>query len=344
MKRIWQLTLIASLLTQFIFAQSAVVVKEIRAGIFGGEPRFVVAMNNILYFSADNQTNGNELWRSDGTDAGTIMVKDIRPGSADSDPTNLAVSNGVLYFGANNGVNGWELWRSDGTTAGTSLVLDLAPDEDASLPEFITGMNSNIYFVATTEESGRELFRLVTGSLPVTWIDFTAAWEKNNTVQLQRKVAESQNSHFEVQHAINGNFTTVETISSKNGSGTSQYSYVHQQPGLGINYYRIRQVDADGNSTYSKTLSITGWSLDGNLKISPNPATGRSITLKYNRFTEESHIINLLSADGKIISRFTIPKQSSPVYNLSIEKLPKGIYYISLQGQQHKEIQQILID
>jgi hypothetical protein len=61
MKRTWQLTLIASLLPQFIFAQSAVVVKEIRAGIFGGEPRFVVAMNNIWKLNLQQNTIAKQL-------------------------------------------------------------------------------------------------------------------------------------------------------------------------------------------------------------------------------------------------------------------------------------------
>src|SRR5262245_36308209 len=100
----------------FLSAQvTATPVKEIRPGTQGGEPKFVTVVNNILFFSADNGPNGRELWKSDGTDAGTVMVKDIRPGSGDSDPSALTAMNGILYFGATTSTNGWELWRSDGT-------------------------------------------------------------------------------------------------------------------------------------------------------------------------------------------------------------------------------------
>ncbi len=67
-----------------LFAQViATVVKEIRPGVSGGEPRFVAVVNNILFYSADNGPNGRDLWISDGTEAGTVMVKDIRPGGGD---------------------------------------------------------------------------------------------------------------------------------------------------------------------------------------------------------------------------------------------------------------------
>ena len=41
-------------------------------------------VNNTLYFSADDGSHGQELWQSDGTDAGTSLVKDIRPGADSS--------------------------------------------------------------------------------------------------------------------------------------------------------------------------------------------------------------------------------------------------------------------
>ena len=46
---------------------------------------------NKLYFSAYDGTNGNELWESDGTAAGTVMVKDINPGADGSYPVRLHV-------------------------------------------------------------------------------------------------------------------------------------------------------------------------------------------------------------------------------------------------------------
>ena len=66
-----------------------------------------------------------ELWKSDGTAAGTVMVKDINPGSGNSAPLSLTNVNGKLYFAANDGADGDELWKSDGTAAGTLMVKDI---------------------------------------------------------------------------------------------------------------------------------------------------------------------------------------------------------------------------
>ena len=69
-------------------------------------------MNGTLFFSANDGVNGQELWKSDGTAAGTVRVKDIRAGSAGSIPSGLTNINGTLFFSANDGVNGQELWAS----------------------------------------------------------------------------------------------------------------------------------------------------------------------------------------------------------------------------------------
>ncbi len=50
--------------------------------------------------------NGRELWRSDGTDAGTVLVQDINPGALGSELAELVNVNGELFFWANDGTNG----------------------------------------------------------------------------------------------------------------------------------------------------------------------------------------------------------------------------------------------
>jgi len=77
----------------------------------GSSPREFVAIGNVVYFTADNGVHGREVWRSNGTAAGTVLVKDILPGGGGSNPFNLTNVNGVLYFTADNGVHGRELWR-----------------------------------------------------------------------------------------------------------------------------------------------------------------------------------------------------------------------------------------
>ena len=56
-------------------------VKDIRPGTSGSFPDRLTDVAGTLFFRADDGTNGNELWKSDGTASGTVMVKNIRSGS-----------------------------------------------------------------------------------------------------------------------------------------------------------------------------------------------------------------------------------------------------------------------
>src|SRR6185503_19760034 len=96
---------------------------------------------STLFFTACDGIRGVELWKSDGTDAGTVLVKDIRPGLLTSAPDQLTAMGGALYFTANDNINGVALWKSDGTDAGTVLVKKMAPT-------LLTAMGSKLYFFA----------------------------------------------------------------------------------------------------------------------------------------------------------------------------------------------------
>ena len=89
-------------------------VKDINSGSSSSSPSDPTAVGNTLYFTANDGTNGYELWKSDGTASGTVMVKDIRSGSGSSFPSYLTVVGNTHYFTANDGTNGFELWKFDG--------------------------------------------------------------------------------------------------------------------------------------------------------------------------------------------------------------------------------------
>ncbi|MDO1447667.1 hypothetical protein Q0590_15460 [Rhodocytophaga aerolata] len=117
-------------------------------------------MNGVVYFSGYEAATGWELWKSNGTSAGTVLVKDIYPGTTSSWPSNLYAWNGNLYFSANDGSeHKTELWKSDGTAAGTILLKDIAPEEYgqwgskfgvSSSPSTFVAFNGALYFVAQT--------------------------------------------------------------------------------------------------------------------------------------------------------------------------------------------------
>jgi ELWxxDGT repeat protein len=115
-----------------------VLLKDVSPGQTGSDnplgPPPVALPGGVVLFVAKDSAKGAELWKSDGTEAGTVLVKDIRPGPASSWPHSLTLAGGRVYFSANDGDHGRELWVSDGTEAGTWLVEDIFPGLASSLP------------------------------------------------------------------------------------------------------------------------------------------------------------------------------------------------------------------
>jgi ELWxxDGT repeat protein len=169
-------------------------IKDIRPGSeqsFGFTPSFAIIGNTLFFSPADDGVHGPELWRSDGTETGTILVKDIRPGSIGGwgYPWWLTNVAGTLFFNADDGVHGNELWRSDGTETGTILVKDIYPHTNNTLacspfalkdsnsaapascpppppppplpssdPAFLTAMGGTLFFHADDGVHGREFW------------------------------------------------------------------------------------------------------------------------------------------------------------------------------------------
>lgn len=104
-------------------------------------------LKNVIYFTADDGIHGTELWRSDGTDAGTYMVKDIEPGPATSNVYNITALNGKLYFSAATSTSGMEPWVSDGTESGTHLLKDIKPGLASSYASEFVSLGKTVYFV-----------------------------------------------------------------------------------------------------------------------------------------------------------------------------------------------------
>jgi ELWxxDGT repeat protein len=134
----------------------------------GLNPTDLVNADGTLLFANDDQSHGTEIWKSDGTQQGTMLLKDIRSGaessvsaySTDDEivPELLTVS-GTTYFAADDGVHGIELWKTRGSTATTSLVADLFPGSVASRPFGFRAYGNSAVFVAEPYYNESQLWK-----------------------------------------------------------------------------------------------------------------------------------------------------------------------------------------
>ncbi len=113
---------------------------------------------DLAFFSADGGRHGRELWRTDGTRAGTRLVSDIAHGDASSDPQDLVSAVGLLFFTADDGVHGREPWVTDGTDAGTRMLRDVLPGPAGSAPTGMAAIGDQAWFAADDGVQGRELW------------------------------------------------------------------------------------------------------------------------------------------------------------------------------------------
>lgn len=95
--------------------------------------------------------------------------------------------------------------------------------------------------------------------LPVNLVSFTGKSDGNGINLIWSTASEQNNSYFEVLHST-ATGQTPQVIAKLNGKGTTQtfsnYHYTHTNPAYGTNYYQLKQVDVNGNTTLYDPIAI----------------------------------------------------------------------------------------
>ena len=117
--------------------------------LYGSDGIYRLKIDKYYYFMADDGIYGRELWKTDGTAAGTTMIKDINPGNGSSLKGYLVKLNNILYFSAINyntgNLNKSNLWRSDGTSDGTYRIKNFSAGHP---PEYFIVNDNILYFIS----------------------------------------------------------------------------------------------------------------------------------------------------------------------------------------------------
>jgi hypothetical protein len=140
---------------------------------------------------------------------------------------------------------------------------------------------------------------------------------------------EQQNNHFEVQRSSDGK--TFSKIGRVKGQGTTtvqhEYPFLDEAPYAGINYYRLKQVDVNGQFEFSKIISVNRGNSDKTISIYPNPIKDK-VTIETN--ITGNYSIDLYDITGKLLQRH---QAHQPILQLSTSDLSSGVYMISVTSQ-----------
>lgn len=286
--------------------------------VYGNNPSLTMAVcNGFLFFPGIDAATGLELWKTDGTIAGTTMVKDINAGTASTDFRNFITVNNKIVFDATTAAAGSEPWVSDGTNGGTYMLQDVEPGTGSSRagPYIIAG--TKLFSVRTTVANGRELWvadNFVT--LPLNLLSFSAQKCGSINICLTWKTANEQNvSNFEIERSIDGRvFSRIGTISANN-QATNNYSVTDNSiPSsvIPVVYYCLKQKDMDGKFSYSAVIPVK---LVDKPAIStyPNPATDILNVIGWNNVKQ----MWLYDMSGRKLNEWQTVQPSVSVKNLS---------------------------
>jgi ELWxxDGT repeat protein len=216
-------------------AGGTVMVKDIISGTGSSGLTGLTNINGTLYFAASDGTttglHGTELWKSDGTDAGTVMVTDIYSGTTSSGPTGLTNVGGKLAFtangwagGYNDGATGNEPWYYDPTAGTPTLMKDIMLSHAAlnsGDPGSMMNVNGIFYWFQYVDSvHGMKLWR----------------YDGNTTMAVTGIASISS----QAMANVNGDLYIV----ASDGTGTGQHGT------------ELMKVDANGNAVLVKDITL----------------------------------------------------------------------------------------
>ncbi|MEO6884536.1 MAG: T9SS type A sorting domain-containing protein, partial [Bacteroidia bacterium] len=173
--------------------------------------------------------------------------------------------------------------------------------------------------------------------LPIQLLNFNAQYNaiSNSTNLNWATASETNNNYFTVERTLDGiNYTPIDTVKGANNSTqTLHYAGIDHNPVLGVDYYRLKQTDFDGNYTYSDVVAVNvNASGKANLSVIPNPA-GNEASIRFISPVIGTSILNIYDYTGRLIKTEQIAtNMGTNTLPLDVSNYTNGIYFISLNN------------
>ncbi|MTI21462.1 T9SS type A sorting domain-containing protein, partial [Fulvivirga sp. RKSG066] len=265
-------------------------------------------------------------------------------------------------------VSSVEYWELDntGTLSATDLTLHWKDQAASGITDYST-LNIAHYDGAEWENLGQDAIQATdpgsitvtnvasfspftfgttgTNPLPVELLNFEG-FVKDEVVSLNWSTAsEVNNERFDIQRSVDGvNFETIAAIA---GKGDSQklinYDYTDINPIFGTSYYRLQQVDFDGDINHSPIISVNFEIAE--INIHPNPVDEETFRVQLKVGSQGVVKTSIISPDGKVIQSksFEFEPSSFQEIKMSTEYIPSGIYLLKVNMDNATFIKRLMI-
>jgi len=277
-------------------------------------------------------TTGDQIFAFKGTLASPTFIAGINFGGTGWDDTAASTNSTALPATLTNGSNAVAVGNQDNGRFNCS---------DGSVMGNISTIGTTINTTANWTTNADILSPAVSActytssSLPVRLISFKSE-AQSAAIELTWQTGEElNNSHFEIERSSNAqNFEAIGRVIGNSNSTTTQiYSYVDVSPKIGLNYYRLKQVDLDGQFEYSRIVSarLTG---SGLFKAYPNPVVRvLTIELPAESTIESAYLIDLT---GRRVREFSD-------YHPTLEGVENGFYTLQVKTKDGQTFQQRIL-
>jgi hypothetical protein len=168
----------------------------------------------------------------------------------------------------------------------------------------------------------------LTTPLPIELLSFDAKLNTKKTVDLNWiTLSERDNDYFTVEKSIDGiSWSNNGTLAGTGTTEITQYYHLEDfSPVIGMNYYRLKQTDFNGNSITSETKNIELFP-DHEILVFPNPANDK-ISIMSKNISE--HSVQIIDNLGNIVSVDLIVKEQNLI-EVNTSHLANGVYYINI--------------
>lgn len=183
-------------------------------------------------------------------------------------------------------------------------------------------------------------------AIPIELLGFIAEVEKGVVNLSWSTATETNNEYFVIEKSNGTDFTEVAKI---NGGGSStvkkNYAAVDEKPFSGLSYYRLRQVDYNGEYKFSKVVAVNNVKTGNQMVIFPNPSE-RVFKIKFLNAIDKAEVTIYNQHGSASYTKTFLNLGVNPAIELNLQDvLLPGIYYLQVNsGSGDLAIQQIVID